>query len=168
MYSYIYSRIFYIANHFILLPFLSFYLFYWIYLKRTGSHQGPHEKRLLNHLLLNYNTLERPVSNESDALTVRFGLTLQQIIDVVCFALCVCARTYRPFTFHEFIKMCCVSVCAQLSHCTRNNFFKFLVFIFNYCFSVCGLKCSKWAMGNVKKWKNPNNTESFSWKMIGK
>lgn len=47
------------------------------------SHQGPHEKRLLNNLLNNYNTLERPVSNESDALTVRFGLTLQQIIDVV-------------------------------------------------------------------------------------
>lgn len=49
----------------------------------TGSHQGLHEKRLLNNLLGNYNTLERPVSNESDALTVRFGLTLQQIIDVV-------------------------------------------------------------------------------------
>lgn len=47
--------------------------------------QGPHEKRLLNHLLSmdNYNTLERPVANESDALEVRFGLTLQQIIDVV-------------------------------------------------------------------------------------
>lgn len=51
----------------------------------AGSMQGPHEKRLLNHLLSmdNYNTLERPVANESDALEVRFGLTLQQIIDVV-------------------------------------------------------------------------------------
>lgn len=48
-----------------------------------GSHQGPHEKRLLTKLLTDYNILERPVSNESDALTVRFGLTLQQIIDVV-------------------------------------------------------------------------------------
>lgn len=47
------------------------------------SHQGPHEKRLLNTLLGNYNTLERPVSNETEALSVRFGLTLQQIIDVV-------------------------------------------------------------------------------------
>lgn len=54
-----------------------------IYATHAGSHQGPHEKRLLNTLLGNYNTLERPVSNESDALTVRFGLTLQQIIDVV-------------------------------------------------------------------------------------
>lgn len=47
------------------------------------SCQGPHEKRLLNHLLSTYNTLERPVANESDPLEVKFGLTLQQIIDVV-------------------------------------------------------------------------------------
>ncbi|XP_048513511.1 neuronal acetylcholine receptor subunit alpha-7 isoform X15 [Athalia rosae] len=43
---------------------------------------GYHEKRLLNHLLANYNTLERPVANESEPLEVKFGLTLQQIIDV--------------------------------------------------------------------------------------
>ncbi|XP_075215943.1 nicotinic acetylcholine receptor alpha6 isoform X2 [Lycorma delicatula] len=49
-----------------------------------SSIQGPHEKRLLNHLLNMdyYNTLERPVANESEALEVKFGLTLQQIIDV--------------------------------------------------------------------------------------
>ncbi|KAJ6645845.1 Neuronal acetylcholine receptor subunit alpha-7, partial [Pseudolycoriella hygida] len=46
------------------------------------SFQGPHEKRLLNNLLANYNTLERPVANESEPLSVKFGLTLQQIIDV--------------------------------------------------------------------------------------
>uniref|UniRef100_A0A182MHR2 Neurotransmitter-gated ion-channel ligand-binding domain-containing protein n=1 Tax=Anopheles culicifacies TaxID=139723 RepID=A0A182MHR2_9DIPT len=46
------------------------------------SFQGPHEKRLLNNLLATYNTLERPVANESDPLEVKFGLTLQQIIDV--------------------------------------------------------------------------------------
>ncbi|CAK9826634.1 Neuronal acetylcholine receptor subunit alpha-7 [Anthophora retusa] len=43
---------------------------------------GPHEKRLLNELLSTYNTLERPVANESEPLEVRFGITLQQIIDV--------------------------------------------------------------------------------------
>ncbi|XP_024947816.1 acetylcholine receptor subunit alpha-type acr-16 isoform X6 [Cephus cinctus] len=43
---------------------------------------GQHEKRLLNYLLANYNTLERPVANESEPLEVRFGITLQQIIDV--------------------------------------------------------------------------------------
>lgn len=47
------------------------------------SLQGPHEKRLLNNLLATYNTLERPVANESESLEVKFGLTLQQIIDVV-------------------------------------------------------------------------------------
>ena len=49
----------------------------------VGSIQGPHERLLLNQLLANYNTLERPVSNESEPLQVKFGLTLQQIIDVV-------------------------------------------------------------------------------------
>lgn len=47
------------------------------------SRQGAHEKRLLNKLLDTYNPLERPVANESDPLIVKFGLTLQQIIDVV-------------------------------------------------------------------------------------
>ncbi|XP_071054592.1 neuronal acetylcholine receptor subunit alpha-7 isoform X13 [Onthophagus taurus] len=47
-----------------------------------GSLQGPHEKRLLNNLLGPYNILERPVANESEPLEVKFGLTLQQIIDV--------------------------------------------------------------------------------------
>ncbi|CAG0913226.1 unnamed protein product [Notodromas monacha] len=46
------------------------------------SSQGKHERSLLNHLLLNYNVLERPVANESDPLVLSFGLTLMQIIDV--------------------------------------------------------------------------------------
>ncbi len=46
---------------------------------------GPHERRLLNDLLEHYNTLERPVYNESEPLQLLFGLTLQQIIDVVGF-----------------------------------------------------------------------------------
>ncbi|GIY75306.1 neur_chan_LBD domain-containing protein [Caerostris darwini] len=49
----------------------------------SDSAQGPHEKRLLNDLLSNYNVLERPVANESEPLLISFGLTLQQIIDVV-------------------------------------------------------------------------------------
>ncbi|XP_070519633.1 nicotinic acetylcholine receptor alpha7 subunit isoform X1 [Cardiocondyla obscurior] len=43
---------------------------------------GLHEKRLLNDLLDSYNTLERPVMNESEPLVLSFGLTLMQIIDV--------------------------------------------------------------------------------------
>jgi hypothetical protein len=47
------------------------------------SLQGPHERRLLKDLLSNYQVLERPVANESEPILVSFGLTLQQIIDVV-------------------------------------------------------------------------------------
>lgn len=47
-----------------------------------GTEQGIHEKKLLTKLLEKYNILERPVANESEPLEVKFGLTLQQIIDV--------------------------------------------------------------------------------------
>ncbi|XP_058796568.1 neuronal acetylcholine receptor subunit alpha-7 isoform X2 [Phymastichus coffea] len=46
------------------------------------AHGGAYERALLNKLLSNYNTLERPVENESEPLQVKFGITLQQIIDV--------------------------------------------------------------------------------------
>ena len=48
-----------------------------------GCCGGPNEKKLLSFLLDKYNTLERPVTNESEPVVVSFGLTLQQIIDVV-------------------------------------------------------------------------------------
>lgn len=51
-------------------------------LSPDDSEQGPHERKLLFDLLSNYNTLERPVANESEPLLLSFGLTLQQIIDV--------------------------------------------------------------------------------------
>lgn len=51
------------------------------------THQGPNEKRLLYDIFNRdlYNRLERPALNESSPLRVDFGLTLQQIIDVVMF-----------------------------------------------------------------------------------
>lgn len=49
----------------------------------TACNAGYNEKRLLHDLLDSYNTLERPVVNESDPLQLSFGLTLMQIIDVV-------------------------------------------------------------------------------------
>jgi len=52
----------------------------------TETVQGPNEKRLFNDLFSvarGYNRLERPVVNDSEALVVKFGLVLQQIIDVV-------------------------------------------------------------------------------------
>ena len=44
---------------------------------------GEYERTLLQDLLRYYNSLERPVFNESDAVELQLGLTLQQIIDVV-------------------------------------------------------------------------------------
>uniref|UniRef100_A0A336M1B5 CSON010074 protein n=1 Tax=Culicoides sonorensis TaxID=179676 RepID=A0A336M1B5_CULSO len=51
--------------------------------KNYACLAGYHEKRLLHDLLDSYNTLERPVVNESDPLQLSFGLTLMQIIDVI-------------------------------------------------------------------------------------
>ena len=48
-----------------------------------GSWAGTHERRLLNDLMTHYQKLERPVLEESQAVSLKFGLTLQQILDVV-------------------------------------------------------------------------------------
>merc|ERR1719461_1492646 len=47
-----------------------------------GCECGPAERRLINDLMNYYQKLERPVVNESDAIQLRFGLTLQQIMNV--------------------------------------------------------------------------------------
>jgi hypothetical protein len=60
----------------------------------TESIGGPQEKRLLGSLLSDYNSLNRPVLNESEALMLTFGVTLQQIIDVVSSTL---TRVKRQF-----------------------------------------------------------------------
>lgn len=57
-------------------------LFILILHAQTVCFAGYNEKRLLHDLLDTYNTLERPVVNESDPLQISFGLTLMQIIDV--------------------------------------------------------------------------------------
>lgn len=44
---------------------------------------NPDSKRLYDDLLSNYNRLIRPVGNNSDRLTVKMGLRLSQLIDVV-------------------------------------------------------------------------------------
>lgn len=44
---------------------------------------NPEAKRLYDDLLSNYNRLIRPVGNNSDRLTVKMGLRLSQLIDVV-------------------------------------------------------------------------------------
>ena len=48
-----------------------------------GTLANPEAKRLYDDLLSNYNRLIRPVGNNSDRLTVKMGLKLSQLIDVV-------------------------------------------------------------------------------------
>lgn len=48
-----------------------------------GIDANPEAKRLYDDLLSNYNRLIRPVGNNSDKLTVKMGLKLSQLIDVV-------------------------------------------------------------------------------------
>lgn len=43
------------------------------------------EQRLLKYLFTNYNPQLRPVENKSDRVTVTFGISLHQIINVVGF-----------------------------------------------------------------------------------
>uniref|UniRef100_A0A3B4H420 Cholinergic receptor, nicotinic, alpha 7 (neuronal) n=1 Tax=Pundamilia nyererei TaxID=303518 RepID=A0A3B4H420_9CICH len=47
------------------------------------SLQGVYQRRLYKELMKNYNSLERPVSNDSHSLTVHFSFSLLQIMDVV-------------------------------------------------------------------------------------
>ena len=44
---------------------------------------NPHAKRLYDDLLHDYNRLIRPVPNFTETLTVKLGLKLSQLIDVV-------------------------------------------------------------------------------------
>lgn len=48
---------------------------------RVGAN--PDAKRLYDDLLSHYNRLIRPVSNNSEVVTVRLGLHLSQLIDLV-------------------------------------------------------------------------------------
>ncbi|XP_063598331.1 neuronal acetylcholine receptor subunit alpha-7-like [Penaeus indicus] len=57
-------------------------IFLFLVIVRESCMPGHYERQLLNDLLKNYNTLERPIANESSAIVVKLGLTLQQIIDV--------------------------------------------------------------------------------------
>lgn len=66
---------------------LTLFILLLCYLSESVSG-GPNERRLLNDLMANYNNLERPVANESEPLIISFGVTLQQIIDVVSCFIC--------------------------------------------------------------------------------
>lgn len=60
------------------------------------SVQGPHQRFLLRELLRDYNPMERPVANDSQALTVQFSFTLMQVMDVVRLAQTHHIQNYTP------------------------------------------------------------------------
>jgi hypothetical protein len=51
----------------------------------TVADCGQHEEKLIKHIFdkQSYQKLARPVAEEADAVEVKFGLSLQQIIEVV-------------------------------------------------------------------------------------
>ncbi|GBN68341.1 Acetylcholine receptor subunit alpha-like 1 [Araneus ventricosus] len=64
-----------------------FMLFFFLVLCSTQGNQGNDDaKRLYDDLINGYNSLIRPVGNNSDRLTVKMGLRLSQLIDVAQFS----------------------------------------------------------------------------------
>jgi len=53
-----------------------------ILLLSPGIYASPDERRLLHDLLSDYNPLVRPVINDSDAVKIQLGVTLQAIVEV--------------------------------------------------------------------------------------
>lgn len=67
---------------------------------------NPDAKRLYDDLLSNYNRLIRPVGNNSDRLTVKMGLRLSQLIDVVRSSfIALNAQPGITFDFSRFVAL---------------------------------------------------------------
>ena len=87
----------------------------------TGCNGGPYEKELLTDLLKNYNVQNRPVMNESSPIVITFGVTLQQIVDLVrTIELVYLSETILPMLYFSDLLMC-----------TFTNPVVFLMIIFN-------------------------------------
>jgi len=63
---------------------------------------NPDSKRLYDDLLSNYNRLIRPVGNNSDRLTVKMGLRLSQLIDVVSIMRCAICNLHINWKKHIY------------------------------------------------------------------
>ncbi len=60
---------------------------------------NPDAKRLYDDLLSNYNRLIRPVSNHTEKVTVKLGLRLSQLVDLVCVLLISAKNTKAKLFF---------------------------------------------------------------------
>jgi hypothetical protein len=80
-------------SHFLLLATL-----YW-----GVARANPDAKRLYDDLLSNYNRLIRPVSNHTDKVTVKLGLRLSQLVDLVSIQLAWHLNICRVFLCTLFL-----------------------------------------------------------------
>ena len=60
---------------------------------------NPDAKRLYDDLLSNYNRLIRPVSNHTEKVTVKLGLRLSQLVDLVSVVLLYAKKLYVTGVF---------------------------------------------------------------------
>lgn len=86
---------------------------------------NPDSKRLYDDLLSNYNRLIRPVGNNSDRLTVKMGLRLSQLIDVVSTA--AAADTWKPQLTNHVLPPTTQTTSSEQSICSCTILFKLLV-----------------------------------------
>ena len=68
-------------THLFVFKFILFICFFFL----IGGLASEAEERLFNDLFNGYNRLIRPVENNTERLSVEFGLTMSQLIDVVSF-----------------------------------------------------------------------------------
>lgn len=85
---------------------------FWLLVALRAALANEDAKRLYDDLLNGYNSLIRPVGNNSDRLTVKMGLKLSQLIDVVsascCHVLVTCLLAISA-TRRQFDGLICVS-----------------------------------------------------------
>jgi hypothetical protein len=63
------------------------------------SEANPDAKRLYDDLLSNYNKLIRPVNNHSEKVTVKLGMRLSQLVDLVSSDVSKCFTLTDAFSF---------------------------------------------------------------------
>ena len=78
---------------------------------------GQYEKKLLLHF---YERQNRPVLNETEPMVLTFGVTLQQIINVVSFALS--SHGDNNEIHHKLMKMRDLTIILKTIICQENNF----------------------------------------------
>ena len=80
---------------------------------------NPDAKRLYDDLLSNYNRLIRPVSNHTEKVTVKLGLRLSQLVDLVSDFLIVMVQTAPNGVEHHFSSIERTGACllnSELKH----------------------------------------------------